>query len=97
MTQYGYIKKKILRMLLVVLTLLIGSLMGSNFGLFSAFVGSLMISAIGFLIPPLMFIKLFYYKMTLRAWIWNILIILLGVVAMLGGTYIAIENSLGKG
>jgi len=88
------LKKRLLRMVLVLFTVTVGATLGQNgqnFSLFSSLVGALFTSVIGFFIPVIMYIKIFYYEMKLVDWIWNVFVLMFGLFIMLSGTYLSVS------
>jgi len=75
----------------VVLTCTIGLIL-PNFPIFSDFVGSILLTLIGFIIPPLLYIKLQSGKIGIIPIGFNGLIITLGFAFMFIGTYSSVQE-----
>jgi len=58
-----------------------------HFSLFSSLVGGLFTALLGFFIPAVMYIKLFYEDMSLFSWIWNVFVVVFALFCMVAGTY----------
>lgn len=90
--KYKTWKKRIISTALVLVTGVATVGIGKNFAIFSALVGAMMISTIGFIIPVAMYVKLFKSEMSLPMWLGCSLTVMVALSSMGTGTYAAIND-----
>jgi amino acid permease len=82
----------VIRSLLVLLIIGIAEAFGNKFGIVMGFIGGISPNALGFIIPPLFFLRIMRRHVGWLEFVFNCTIIVFGVLAMITSTWVVIQQ-----